>query len=226
MMNDVRTKLIEAEEKAWQLFKAIETNGLIVAGKSEKTLNSEIYKLAKSIFKIRKFWHKRIVRAGKNTLQPYNENPPDLILRDDEILFFDFGPLFEQWEADIGKTYVIGNDPLKKKLAADVEAAWHEGQAWYSQHTSLTGAEFFAYIKTLTEKYGWTFGGEIAGHLIGKFPHEMGLADGKFELYIHPENHVDMFAPDKNGNKREWILEIHFVNREKEIGGFFEQLLR
>ena len=34
-----------------------------------------------------------------------------------------------------------------------------------------------------------------------------------------------MHAPDKNGNKREWILEIHFIDKEKEIGGFFEQLL-
>jgi len=34
-----------------------------------------------------------------------------------------------------------------------------------------------------------------------------------------------MFAPDTNGMKRNWILEIHFVDREKQIGGFFEQLL-
>jgi Xaa-Pro dipeptidase len=222
----VRENLITAEEKALQLFSAIESRGLITAGKTEHELNTEIFALAKELIGIEKFWHKRIVRAGKNTLQPYNENPPDLILQPDDILFFDFGPIFEDWEADIGKTYVIGNDPLKKKLANDVEAAWHEAQEWLKSKTSLTGAAFFDYVVKLSEKYGWEFGGEIAGHLIGKFPHEMGLADGKFELYIHPENHEDMFAPDKNGNKREWILEIHFVNREKEIGGFFEQLLR
>jgi hypothetical protein len=34
-----------------------------------------------------------------------------------------------------------------------------------------------------------------------------------------------MLLPDANGNKRHWILEIHFVDREKQIGGFFEQLL-
>jgi Xaa-Pro dipeptidase len=34
-----------------------------------------------------------------------------------------------------------------------------------------------------------------------------------------------MFLPDANGNRREWILEIHFVDRERKIGGFFEQLL-
>ena len=225
-MSGVKQNLIGAEEKALQLFTEIELRGLIAAGKTERDLNTEIFNLAKELFSIEKYWHKRIVRAGKNTLQPYNENPADLILQPDDILFFDFGPIFEEWEADFGRTYVIGNDPLKKKLAADVESAWKEGQKWFSTKNSLTGAEFFQYAVDLAKKYGWEFGGEIAGHLIGKFPHEMGLADGRFELYIHPENHFDMFAPDENGNKREWILEIHFVNREKEIGGFFEQLLR
>jgi hypothetical protein len=34
-----------------------------------------------------------------------------------------------------------------------------------------------------------------------------------------------MFGLDKNGKVRNWILEIHFVDKEKKIGGFFEQLL-
>lgn len=224
-MTTIREQLIEAEDKAWQLFKAIEERELIQPGKSEKSLNAEIYKLAKELFRIKKFWHKRIVRAGKNTLSPYNENPPDLILREDEILFFDFGPLFEEWEADIGKTYAIGTDPLKHKLCADVEAAWHEAQKWYSQQSKVTGAAFFEFINDLAKKYEWEFGGKIAGHLIGKFPHEK-LQPGSFDNYIHPKNNKDMFLPGKNGEKREWILEIHFVDKEKEIGGFFEQLLR
>lgn len=224
-MTITRQKLIEAEEKAWQLFKAIEANGLIAPGKTEKQLNAEVYKLAKKLFGIKKFWHKRIIRAGKNTLLPYNENPPDLVLRGDEILFFDFGPLFEKWEADIGKTYVIGNDPLKKKLSVDIESAWQEAQEFYSQQTKLTGAEFFEFILGLAKKYEWEFGGKMAGHLIGKFPHET-LPPGKFENYIHPKNKKDMFLPGSDGEKREWILEIHFVNKEKEMGGFFEQLLR
>lgn len=30
---------------------------------------------------------------------------------------------------------------------------------------------------------------------------------------------------DSNGKKYHWILEIHLVDRERQIGGFFEQLL-
>ena len=220
----IKEKLIEAEAKAAELFKAIEQRGLIVAGKGEKQLNEEIFKLAFDMFGVEKHWHKRIVRSGANTLLPYAENPPDLVIQPDDILFFDFGPVFEDWEADFGRTYVIGNDPVKHKLKDDIEKAWYDGKEWFSTKTKLTGAELFNYAVELAKKYGWEFGGPIAGHIVGQFPHER-LEPGSHGLYIHPENHNDMFAPGKNGLPREWILEIHFVNREKKIGGFFEQLL-
>ena len=223
-MSTTKTKLMEAENIAQQLFTAIEERGLIKAGKSENQLNEEVFKLADELFGIKKFWHKRIVRSGVNTLVPYDENPPVLILQEDDILFLDFGPILEEWEADFGRTYVLGNDPMKHKLKADIELAWHEAKNWFSRQTKLTGAEFHQYIIELAAKYGHTYGGQLAGHLIGHFPHER-LEPKNYGLYVHPENPNDMFLPDANGNKREWILEIHFVNREKQIGGFFEQLL-
>ena len=108
--------LLAAQRKAEQLFHTAEDRGLIIPGKNEKTLNTDMYELAFEMFGIRKYWHKRIVRAGKNTLLPYRENPPDLTIHDDDILFFDFGPVFEEWEADFGRTYVLGSDPQKNKL--------------------------------------------------------------------------------------------------------------
>jgi Xaa-Pro dipeptidase len=224
MSDATLTQLLDAEAKAAQLFQAIEDRGLIAAGKTEEQVNTEIYQLAKELFGVEKYWHKRIVRAGINTLQPYDGNPPNLILREDEILFLDFGPIFEDWEADFGRTYVIGNDPAKHQLKHDIEQAWHEAKDWFAQQTALTGAEFWQYLNDLALRYGWTYGGQLGGHLIGHFPHER-LEPKNYGLYVHPENHNDMFLRDANGNKRHWILEIHFVDREKEIGGFFEQLL-
>lgn len=217
-------ELLKAEEKAFHLFDVAEKRGLIVAEKTEKQLNEELYALAFELFGIRKFWHKRIVRAGKNTLHPYKENPPDLIIQNDDILFFDFGPVFEDWEADVGRTYVIGSDPLKLKLKADIELAWKESRDWFFTHTSITGAEYYQYNVNLATKYGWTFGGDIAGHLIGNFPHEIIESESR-DNYIHLDNQKDMFAPGVLGTKREWILEIHFVDVDKQIGGFVEQLL-
>jgi len=45
------------------------------------------------------------------------------------------------------------------------------------------------------------------------------------ELDIHPANHNDMFLRDADGNKRHWILELQFIDRDNEMGGYFEQLL-
>ena len=223
-MNAVKEKLTEAEAKALLLFNAIEERKIISSGKSEIQINTEIYNLAFELFGIEKYWHKRIVRGGVNTLVPYDDNPPNLILQKDDILFLDFGPVFEDWEADFGRTYVLGDDPLKHKLKKDIELAWHEAKDWFHTQTKLTGAEYWHYIVELAKKYGYTYGGQLGGHLIGHFSHER-LEPKNYGLYVHPENHNDMFLPDANGNKRHWILEIHFVNREKQIGGFFEQLL-
>lgn len=217
--------LANAQIKAEKLFSEIEARGLIRAGVTEKELNKEVYQLAQELHGIKKYWHKRIVRAGKNTLCPYKENPPDLMVQSDDILFFDLGPVFEDWEADFGRTYVIGNDPLKLRLKDNLEEAWIEAKKFYDQSMGITGHDLYQYACKLAEKYGWKLGQEHCGHLIGNFPHEL-IQGEEVVNYIHPLNHEKMSDFDKNGNPRDWILEIHFIDEEKQIGGFFEQLLK
>src|ERR1700758_3939705 len=88
--------LLDAQQRAAALFERIET--LIRPGLSESQLSREIAELGRREFGIEQNWHKRIVRTGPNTLAPYDENPPDLTIGEDDILFADLGPLFEQWE--------------------------------------------------------------------------------------------------------------------------------
>ena len=220
-----KEKLLFAEKNAIQLFEAIEKNNLIVAGKSEQQLNAEVSSLAQQKFGIEKHWHKKIVRTGVNTLAVYNENPPDRILQEDDILFIDYGPVTEGYEADIGRTYVIGSNEKKKKLKSDVERAWYETRDWFQKQTAVRASGLFQYIVDKAKGYGWTFGGEIAGHIVGEFPHEQPLDPKSLELDVHPDNHNNMLLPDAKGNQRHWILEIHFIDRENNIGGYFEQML-
>jgi Xaa-Pro aminopeptidase len=148
-----------------------------------------------------------------------------LTIQEDDILFFDFGPVFDEWEADFGRTYVVGSDEQKLKLMQDVQSAWHEGKDYFlANRDTITGAQFYEYTKQLAAKYGWEYGNEHCGHLIGNFPHEK-IEGEKVTNYIHPDNNLPMNTNDSRGNRREWIYEIHFVNTELEIGGFFEQLM-
>ena len=217
-------ELLAAQSQAEKLFHEVEGRGLIRPGITENGLNAEIYALAQELFGITTYWHKRIVRAGKNTLLPYAENPPDLTIGEDDILFLDLGPVFEPWEADFGRTFVLGSDPLKLKMRHDVKSAFADGKRHFKDHPDITSRELFHYVESLAAKYSWEFGGPIAGHLIGQFPHER-IADDKVALYVHPNSHLTMRSLDANGQKRHWILEIHFVDRDHEIGGFYEELL-
>jgi len=220
-----KLKLDHAQKIAGKLFEAVEKNNLIVAGKTEAQLNNEVVKMAQEKFGIDQHWHKKIVRSGANTMATYPDNPSDRIIEKDDILFLDFGIIVDGWESDYARTYVLGNDPRKIKLKNDVEKAWYETQQWIQKQTTLPASELFRFTREKAREYGWTSTGEIAGHIVGKFPHEQPLNPKSLKLDVHPDNHDDIFLLDANGNKRHWILEIHFVDTENKIGGYFEQLL-
>jgi len=198
-LEDIRVPaLLDAQIKAQRLFAEVEGQNLIRPGRSETEINESIYTLAQRMYGITRYWHKRIVRAGQNTLKPYDENPPDLKVSEDDVVFLDLGPVFEDWEADFGRTYVTGSDPLKLKFCRDIEEAFASGKKYFQQHPDITGAELYRHAQELAEQAGWEYGGPIAGHLIGQFPHEK-IADDKITLYVHPYNHRRMREPDARG---------------------------
>ena len=111
-MDAVSRELLAAQIKAEALFAEVVDRGLVSAGKLESELTEEIHALAQSRFGVRRHWHKRIARAGPNTLLTYYDESTDRRITDDDIVYLDFGPLFEAWEADFGRTFVLGHDPV------------------------------------------------------------------------------------------------------------------
>jgi len=160
-------RLLDAQAKAADLFAPIAPRRIIAPGVREIEASDAVRDLAAEMFGVSRHWHKRIVRAGPNTLEPYKQNPPDREITADDIVFLDFGA----GEAD-----------------------------------------------------GWTFGGTIAGHLLGQFPHEK-IAGDDIESYIAPGSDKPMRRTDRNGQVCHWILEVHLVDLGRQIGGFFEELL-
>ncbi|CAH0021059.1 unnamed protein product [Clonostachys rhizophaga] len=165
------------------MFHEIERD-LIRPGISEKVLKNEIYQLGATQYGIEIHWHKRLVRSGSSALRPFQENPPDRIIGEDDILVIEL------------------DDPHKKKIRNTLDPIWNRA----------------------AEEDGWSFGADLAGHLVGSFPHEHIPRD-KTTLYNLKGNKVPMSTLGKNGKKRHWILEIHLQDHARGLATFYEQLL-
>lgn len=217
-------KLRTAETAARRLFEMVQERGVLVAGTSELEANDAIRTIAKAEFGVDKFWHKRIVRSGPNTMFPYRENPPDRVMTEDDIVFLDFGPIFIDWEADFGRTYVIGSDPHKLQIQADTQILWDLGKAHFESQPTITGEQLYEFLKAEAESLGYRFGDRHCGHLIGDFPHEK-IEDDEITSYITPGNNLELRRTDDHGRPWHWILEVHIVDEARQYGAFFEQLL-
>jgi Xaa-Pro aminopeptidase len=217
-------RLLDAQANAVALFDEVAARGLIAAGQGEQAVSDRVRDLANEMFGKTRHWHKRIVRSGPHTLHPYRENPPDRIIEADDIVFADFGPIFEEFEADLGRTYVLGDDPDKHRLAADLPAIFGAGRRYFAGHPDITGAQLYAEVARLAREAGWSPGGTHAGHLVGEFPHET-IDGADIESYIAPGNTTPMRRFDKAGRECHWILEIHLTDTARQFGGFYEQLL-
>lgn len=217
-------RLLDAQNKAASLFDEIERD-LIRAGVTEAELSKEIHELAARRHGVRTHWHKRVVRSGPHTLEPYAENPPDRAIAPGDILFVDLGPVFEAWEADFGRTFVLdGADEHRRRLRDALRPAWEAARERYRARPDMTGGELFDVAREEARAAGYEFGGPIAGHLVGHFPHER-IARDKISFYITEGNDLPMSRLNEQGKKYHWILEMHIVDRERQIGGFMEELL-
>jgi Xaa-Pro aminopeptidase len=219
-----RVELEKAQAHALKLFDAIEREHLVRPGVSERDIETAIGELATREFGVEKHWHKRIVRAGANTITIAGDNPPVRTIAEDDVVYVDLGPVFEAWEADIGKSYVLGADPLKHRLVADLPRVFEEVQAHYHRDPGITGAALYAFAQDAAAAAGWRFGGKIAGHIVSEFAHALIPGDKALNR-ISPQNPAPMSDLDGKGQARHWILEIHLVSPGGSFGGFYERLL-
>jgi Xaa-Pro dipeptidase len=217
-------RLLDAQDKAAQLFYEIERRAMIRAGVGEQELSDEIRDLAAEMLGVTRHWHRRIVRAGDNTLQPFRKHPPDRVITEGDIVFLDLGPVFEEWEADFGRTFVLGDDPDKHAVRDALPRVWQAGRDYFENHPDVTGAELFDVSVEVARAQGFGWGSHIAGHLVGEFPHKK-IAGTATEWYIMPGSNKPMRRTDPSGRRCHWILEIHLIDPQRRFGGFYEQLL-
>jgi Xaa-Pro aminopeptidase len=217
-------RLLEAQGHAAELFAAVTELGILRPGVLDSEASAAVGELASTRFGVTRHWHKRIVRSGPNTLQPYQDSPPDRAMTGDDIVFGDFGPIFDGWEADFGRTWVLGDDPVKLRLRDDLSAIFAAGKRYFDDHPDVTGEQLYDEVVRLTADRGWVFGNFHCGHLVGEFPHQNFDGDRR-ESRITPGNTRPMRGTDPSGRVAHWILEVHLIDPDRGFGGFYEQLL-
>ncbi len=221
---DRRSQLEAAEARGMALFDAVERAGFVQAGRSESAVDRDIFELARREFGVERHWHKRLVRTGLNTICVYSDDPPERVIAANDTVYLDFGPVFGEWQADIGRSYAVGNDPQKQRLVADLPLLFDRVQAAYRASPDMTGAALYAIAQQEARNAGWHFGGAIAGHtILGDYSAPAIAREPR--NYIAPGNDEAMTLSDRLGRPRHWILEIHLVDRDRTFGGFYERLL-
>jgi Xaa-Pro dipeptidase len=218
-------RLIAAEERALAMLAAIEAAGFVAPGRSESAVDADIAALAERDFGVARHWHRRLVRTGLNTLCVFSDLPPERTIGADDTLYLDLGPVFEDWEADIGQTYALGQDPARHALVAALPQVFEEVCAHANATPDITGAALYDFACNAAQARGYIFGGKIAGHTIGEFPHATWPGD-KDHQRIAPANPTKLSDPDAFGRTRHWIVEVHLIAPDRSFGGFYERLLR
>jgi Xaa-Pro dipeptidase len=219
------TRLIAAEARALEMLAAIEAAGFISPGRCESAVDADIAELATRDFGVERHWHKRLIRTGLNTLCVFADNPPERIIGENDTIYLDLGPVFGEWEADIGQTYATGADPARKALVAALPQVFDEVTTHARATPDITGAELYAFACNAAEARGYIFGGHIAGHTLGEFPH-LTWPGEKDHQRIAPANPTRLSDRDAFGRAKHWILEIHLLALDRSFGGFYERLLR
>ncbi len=161
-----------------------------------------------------KNWHPPQVRFGVNSVLGFNEKPTEgVALGENDIYFFDIGPIFSAHEGDVGRTFTLGKNPEFERCRVDVEAIWNEVRAHWREHR-VAGPDLYKFAEERARARGWKLSVQNAnGHRIADFPH---AARGRGSIEGFPASP----APNR------WILEIQIRHPEKPFGAFFEDLLQ
>lgn len=157
-------------------------------------------------------WHAVHVRFGTNTLKNFGEtSEPGVVLAEDDVWFIDVGPVWKEWEADAGDTFVVGGDPDMLRMARDVHVVFERVQQRWRE-SGLTGQALYREAVSIAKSLGWQLNLDMSGHRLAEFPH---AAHHKGSLADAP------FTPSPGL----WMLEIQIRHPQRPFSAFFEDLL-
>ena len=182
--------------------------------------------LAADLFGVKRHWHKRIIRSGPNTLQPYQENPPDRMIdrRRHRLrrLRPDLRRLGGRLRAHLGDRRRPRQARLRDDLSADVRRRASASSTPTPNHrrTALRRGR-----AAMSSGAGWEYRQLPLRPPRRRVP-SRGLRGRPHRLAHRDRQHrADASHRSVGPASRHWILEVHLVDRERQIGGFYEELL-
>lgn len=217
-------RLRDVQQRAKTLFDDILNLGLICPGVKESQVSAEIATLASERYGVEKHRLNRVIRSGPNTTAPLRAESPDRVIAQDDIVYIDLGPVFADWQADFGKTFVLGGDRKKIALCHAVEEVYYRTKTIFSADPKMTGAQVYETVAAFASELGYRFEAEIAGHVAGEFTHAAVAADHD-RIYITPSNTRPLRGLDEFGRRKHWILEITLTDPKRNVAAFYEDLL-
>jgi hypothetical protein len=155
-----------------------------------------------------KAWHPPKVRFGKDTTCSFKEKSTHLQpLEEGDLFFFDFGPVIQAHEADVGDTFRLGDPSFinpAKEVFKECEKLWLE--------SNLSGEALYGKAQIFAEAKGLVLNPKMAGHRLSDFPHAL---HHKGSLASYQSNPSEML----------WVLEIHLIEKNDSKGYFYEDIL-
>ncbi|MBN21249.1 MAG: (Fe-S)-binding protein [Bdellovibrionaceae bacterium] len=202
--------LKEARDITFDVIKAVSKK--ITPGMNEQDGKILLKNFLKE-FGIEKQWHPAQIRFGSNTVLPFGEKgDPGIVLKENDLFFFDLGLIYHDHEGDVGRPFVLGSDSEMNRCCKDVEEIWGEVRNYWKENNA-SGSELYSFAQKCAKKRDWILNLKKAnGHRIADFPHS-ARSRGSIEAF-----------EEKPASNR-WILEIQICHPDRRWGAFFEDLL-
>ncbi|MEO6422557.1 MAG: M24 family metallopeptidase, partial [Candidatus Nitrotoga sp.] len=157
-------------------------------------------------------WHDVYVRFGTNTTKTFGApSDPGVVLGTDDIFFIDIGPVWKQWEADGGDTFVTGSNSEMRRCAEDARHIFHAVRKYWAEQGAV-GSELYEYATRQAEQRGWVLNLDLSGHRLADFPHATTYEGSIADINFIPSRLI-------------WVLEIHIRHPSEPYGAFFEDML-
>ncbi|MFJ8011408.1 M24 family metallopeptidase [Streptomyces sp. NPDC096339] len=219
--------LVEAHRMARAVFAEVTGRGLVLPGRTERELDARVWDVAAEVFPFVGQRRGRLVRSGPHAVVPSggHQEATDRVICRDDVVVIDLGALLAVRETDFARTVVVGDDPGRIQLVADLAAVAAGAREAFVGNEDITGRELHAEIEALAGKAGWSLGTWHVGRLSGAAVPRPGHGTRR-DLFIGPDNTDPLRRTVVGGWWAHWILEVCLVDDyDAGLGGSFKQLL-